>query len=95
MMLKLNDMTNSTQHQNGHTCPHCKSNKVETIAKAPYVRGFLLAYQLGSKTFIGCTSCVRKKIFKEVGLSMLLGWLSISALIINPFLIIWNLIQGL
>jgi len=87
-------MQNSTKNQTGHICPHCKTNHVETIATAPYVRGFLVAFQIGSKTIIGCTSCVKRKLFNEVGLSMLLGWLSITALIINPFLILYNLIQG-
>lgn len=87
-------MTTSTKKHTGHICPHCKQNHIETIATAPYVRGFLVAFQMGSKTLIGCTSCVKKKLFGEAGLSMLLGWLSITALIINPFLILWNLIQA-
>jgi len=65
------------------------------MATAPFVRGFVLAYQMGKKSFIGCVPCVRKRIFGEVGLSALLGWFSITALIINPFLIIYNFFQGL
>jgi len=87
-------MTHSTNNQTGHVCPHCNKNQVETIATAPYVRGLVLAYQMGSKTLIGCTPCVKKKLFGEAGKSMLLGWLSITSFIINPFLITWNLIQG-
>ena len=78
-----------------HKCPYCKINKLETTATAPYVRGFLLAYEMGSKTFIGCVSCVRKKTLGEAGLSILIGWFSITAFIINPFLIIYNFLQGL
>lgn len=77
-----------------HKCPYCDANYLETTATAPYVRGFILAYQIGSKTFIGCVSCVRKKTLGEAGLSALIGWFSITSLIINPFLIIYNLIQG-
>ncbi len=78
-----------------YPCPYCNKRKLETTATAPYVRGFLLAYQIGKKSYIGCTSCVKKKVLGEAGLSALLGWFSITALIINPFLIIYNLIQGL
>lgn len=89
-------MSQETQNQNdiGHSCPYCGDKNIETIATAPYVRGFLLAYQMGYKSFIGCVSCVRKKLFGEAGLSALVGWFSITSLIINPFLIIYNLFQG-
>lgn len=53
-----------------------------------------MAYQFGSKTFIGCVPCVRKKVFGEALLSMCIGWFSITALVINPFLIVYNLIRG-
>ena len=75
-------------------CPYCKNASLETTASAPYVRGFLVAYQIGSKAFIGCTSCVRKKVWGEAFLSMLIGWFSITALVINPFMIVYNLIRG-
>ena len=87
-------MTNSNNNRSGHICPHCNKNHIDTIATAPYVRGLIVAFQMGSKTLIGCTPCVKKKLFGEAGLSMLLGWLSITSFIINPFLILWNLIQG-
>jgi len=54
----------------------------------------LLAYQIGHKSFIGCVACVRKKVLAEAGLSALIGWFSITALLINPFLIVYNLLQG-
>lgn len=76
-----------------YPCPHCQTRKVETVATAPYIRGFLLAYQYGSKTFVGCVPCVRKKVAGEAGLSALIGWYSISAVFVNPFLILYNLIQ--
>lgn len=75
------------------SCPYCEHRKIETVATAPFVRGFVLAYQQGSRTFIGCTSCVRKRVLREAGLSSLLGWFSISAIIMNPFFIVYNLIQ--
>ncbi|MEO1448197.1 MAG: TerB family tellurite resistance protein, partial [Bacteroidota bacterium] len=77
-----------------HTCPYCHAAPIETVATAPYVRGYILAYSIGYKSYIGCVSCVRKKVLGEAGLSALVGWFSISALIVNPFLISYNLIQS-
>lgn len=87
--------TQTFQKKAKHKCPYCHVNDLETTVTAPYVRGFLLAYEMGHKTFIGCVSCVRKKTLKEAGLSTLIGWFSITSLIVNPFLILYNLIQGL
>ncbi|MEZ4886783.1 MAG: TerB family tellurite resistance protein [Chitinophagales bacterium] len=77
-----------------HKCPYCQKEKLETVATAPYVRGFLLAYQIGHNSFIGCVPCVRKKLLGEAGISALIGWFSITAFLINPFLIVYNLIQA-
>lgn len=77
-----------------YPCPYCNNSPLETTATAPYVRGFFVAYQIGTKTFIGCVSCVRKKVFGEAFLSLFIGWFSIVALVINPFLIVYNLIRG-
>lgn len=83
------------QGSGGYPCPYCNQNELETTATAPYVRGLLVAYQIGSRTFIGCVPCVRKKVLGEAGLSLLIGWFSITAVIINPFLIIYNLMHSL
>ena len=80
--------------QSGYPCPYCKEGTLETTATAPYVRGFLVAYQIGSKTFIGCVPCVRKKIFGEAFLSLFIGWFSITAIFLNPVLILYNLIRA-
>ncbi|MFO0977868.1 MAG: TerB family tellurite resistance protein [Planctomycetaceae bacterium] len=79
----------------GYPCPYCHQKSLETVATAPYVRGFIAAYQIGSKTFIGCVPCVRKKVLGEAALSLFIGWFSITALILNPFMIVYNLIRGL
>lgn len=76
-----------------YSCPYCEDRKIETATRAPYVRGFLLAYQVGVKRFIGCTTCVRGKLLKEVGISSLIGWFSITAVLLNPVFIIFNLIR--
>lgn len=78
-----------------YQCPYCKKRPLETTARAPYVRGFVLAFQLGYHNLMGCVRCVRRRILREAGLSALLGWFSITALIINPFLILYNLFQTL
>ena len=83
-----------TNQDSGYPCPYCNQCELETVATAPYVRGLLVAYQIGSKSFIGCVSCVRKKVLGEAGLSLLIGWFSITAVIINPFLILYNLVRG-
>ncbi|MFY0532566.1 TerB family tellurite resistance protein [Nannocystis pusilla] len=77
-----------------HRCPTCQERELDTLATLPYVRGFLIAYQIGTKKFIGCRSCVRKSIFKEVGLSAVVGWFSITALVINPFLLVYGVFRG-
>ena len=84
-------MNNDHARPISYSCPYCEGRKIETAATAPYVRGFVLAYQVGSKSFIGCTTCVRGKVLGEAGLSCLLGWFSITTLIINPILIVYNL----
>lgn len=72
------------------TCPRCKSSSIDTVATAPYIRGFVLAYNYGTKRFVGCNPCVRKQLAAEVGLSLLTGWFSITSLLINPMCILWN-----
>ena len=86
-------MSDHDERPISYSCPYCEGRRIETTATAPYVRGFLLAYQIGTKSFIGCAHCVRIKVLGEAGLSLLIGWFSISAFIINPFLILYNLAQ--
>ncbi len=74
-----------------YPCPYCHSNKLETKATLPYVRGFLIVFQYGYKKIIGCKSCVRKQLLKETAKSSLIGWFSPKALIANPFLIVYGL----
>lgn len=78
-----------------YPCPYCDDRPLESVATLPYVRGFLLAYQVGTKRFIGCRSCVRVQIYKEAGLSSLIGWFSITAFFLNPMFITYGLVRGL
>lgn len=77
-----------------YTCPYCNNRPLEAVATAPYVRGFVVVMLFGSKSFIGCVPCVRSRVLGEAGWSMLLGWFSPKSLIINPFLIAYNLFRG-
>ncbi|MFK7770151.1 MAG: TerB family tellurite resistance protein [Mariniblastus sp.] len=85
-------MSNSAASQ--YPCPYCNDAPLETSATAPYVRGFLVAYQIGTKSFMGCNSCVQKKMRGEAGKSLLLGWFSLVAFFLNPFMILYNLLRS-
>ena len=52
------EVTMSDAEPISYSCPYCEGRNIETAAKAPYVRGFVLAYQIGSKSYIGCARCV-------------------------------------
>jgi uncharacterized tellurite resistance protein B-like protein len=77
-----------------YTCPYCNQRPLEAVASAPYVRGLIVVMLFGTKSFIGCVPCVRSRMLGEAGWSMLLGWFSPKSLIINPFLIVYNVFRG-
>ena len=77
------------------TCPYCQERPIETVATIPYVRGLVVAYTLGAKKLIGCRRCVRRRIYREVGTSSVLGWFSLTAALINPMLITYGAVRGL
>lgn len=74
-------------------CPYCHRREVETAASAPYVKGSGLGCHIKTKSFIGCTSCVRKKILSELERAVLMGWVGPAAMVMNPLLILYNLIR--
>jgi uncharacterized tellurite resistance protein B-like protein len=74
----------------GIACPVCNEAELDTVTTAPYIRGMLLAYTFGTKRFVGCSSCVRKQLAGEVGLSLVAGWFSLTAIVVNPMCILWN-----
>lgn len=76
-------------------CPFCGENNLETVVKAPFIRGYLISNKMGFKTFIGCCSCVRSKMYMEVLQSALVGWFSYVALVTTPFTILYNLVRRL
>ena len=71
-------------------CPRCQKADVDTVASAPFIRGVIVSHALGMKHFVGCRSCVRKQLAKEVAQSLYLGWFSPIALVVNPLCILWN-----
>lgn len=77
------------------TCPYCHESEIETVATIPYVRGMVVAYTLGVKKFLGCRRCVRRSIYKEVGVSSLVGWFSVTAAVLNPLMITYGAVRGL
>jgi tellurite resistance protein/uncharacterized membrane protein YhdT len=78
------DMDNPYQD---YSCPYCRQRSIETVATAHYVRGFVLAYQIGWKKFPACVGCARAQLLKEAGLSALIGWFSITCIFLNPLFI--------
>ncbi|MCA9682350.1 MAG: TerB family tellurite resistance protein [Myxococcales bacterium] len=78
-----------------HVCPYCHERNLETVATVPYVRGMLVAYSVGVKKFMGCRRCVRRSIYKEVGVSSLVGWFSVTAAVLNPVMITYGAVRGL
>jgi uncharacterized tellurite resistance protein B-like protein len=77
------------------TCSYCNSRQIETVATVPYVRGRLVRHTLGVKKFLGCRICVRRSIYREVGISSLVGWFSVTAVVLNPIMITYGAVRGL
>jgi len=75
-------------------CPICQRRSVEATATVVWIRGFVLAHRISRRIVIGCVPCARRQLLTEAGRSALIGWFSISALIANPFLILYNLIRA-
>ncbi|WP_052556501.1 TerB family tellurite resistance protein [Enhygromyxa salina] len=76
-------------------CPYCHDRDIETVATIPYVRGRVVAHTLGVRKFMGCRRCVRRAIYKEVGVSSLIGWFSVTAVVLNPMMITYGAVRGL
>lgn len=75
-------------------CPFCGERPVEQAAKAARVSGFLIAYSIKRKTVIGCATCTRKELLKAAAGTMLTGWWSITSAILNPFVLLYDLLRA-
>ena len=85
----------ATQGEIDYPCPYCNRRNLQTRANVPYVRGMVIAYMMGAKRIVGCVQCVRAEIYKQQGLSLLVGWFSPVALVANPLFITYGLIRGI
>lgn len=78
-----------------HLCSYCNVRAIETVARVPFVRGRLFGRTLGVKKFMGCSRCVRRSIYREVGVSSVVGWWSVRAALLNPMMITYGAVRGL
>jgi uncharacterized tellurite resistance protein B-like protein len=78
-----------------HLCSYCNVRTIETVARVPFVRGRLFGRTLGVKKFMGCSRCVRRSIYKEVGVSSVVGWWSVRAALLNPVMLTYGAVRGL
>jgi uncharacterized tellurite resistance protein B-like protein len=78
-----------------HLCTYCNVRTIETVATVPFVRGRLFGRTLGVKKFMGCSRCVRRSIYKEVGVSSVVGWWSVRAALLNPLMLTYGIARGL
>ncbi len=85
----------ATQGEIDYPCPYCNRRNLQTRANVPFVRGMLIAYSVGAKRLVGCVPCVRSEIYKQQGLSLLIGWFSPVALVLNPLFISYGVMRGL
>jgi len=51
-------------------CPMCHGRPCEAVAQFPIIRGFLLWFQKGQATVVGCVPCVRRELILEVPRSL-------------------------
>lgn len=76
-------------------CPHCVERPIEETATARKATGFLVAYRIRTEQYVGCHSCVRRKMWAAAGKTAITGWFSIACILMNPVFILWNLGRGL
>jgi hypothetical protein len=78
-----------------YPCSYCEKRVVAAVARIPFVRGTLLWVRFGDKLFLGCVGCVRGQIFQQAGISMLIGWFSPTAVLMNPIMILYSILCAL
>lgn len=76
-------------------CSHCVERPIEETATARKATGFLLAYRIRTEQYVGCHTCVRRKMWASAGKTAITGWFSITCILLNPVFILWNLGRGL
>jgi hypothetical protein len=81
--------------QTGVACPHCSTNQIETLRKVWFLYGFLIFARYGSKTLVGCESCVKSAVWKNFGICAVGGWWCFPWGLGTPVVLIQNLTAGL
>lgn len=75
-------------------CPFCGERPIQQAATAARVSGFLIAYSIKRKTVIGCGTCTRNELLKAAAGTMLTGWWSITSAILNPFVLLYDVVRA-
>jgi uncharacterized tellurite resistance protein B-like protein len=76
-------------------CQHCGERPVEEVAKGYRVTGLLLAYRITTVRSLGCHRCNRRELWRLAGKNLLIGWWSITSILINPFATLYNVGRSL
>ena len=74
-------------------CPYCDDSPVSDVRNAWFIQGFLILARYGSRTYVGCASCTRKKVLGSMVLSGLLGWWCFPWGLGTPFVLLQNLVS--
>ena len=75
-------------------CPHCHSGQIETTRKVWFLYGFLIFARYGSKTIIGCETCVKQAVWKNFTMCLLGGWWCFPWGLGTPIVLLQNLASG-
>ncbi|WP_164471707.1 tellurite resistance TerB family protein [Halosimplex salinum] len=76
-------------------CPYCGTRPIEETADATVVTGYLLAYKIESERHLACHACLRDQLWGSAKRTALTGWFSITCILMNPFVIAYDLGRGL
>ena len=74
-------------------CPHCESDLIEDARELFFVQGLLVAIRYGSRRYIGCTRCVRRKVIGNIIEVSLSGWWSLWGVLVTPLVLLQNIFR--
>lgn len=95
LFVKRATMTEPLSENSSLLCPVCAEKPIDTAALMLWGSGLIVTYRFLHRRLVGCNSCVRRQLRQRAAHSALVGWLSLPALLINPFLVLYNLFRGL
>ena len=73
-------------------CPHCERDLIEDARELWFVQGLLVVTRYGSRRYIGCTRCVRRKVIANLLEVAVMGWWSVYGVLATPFVVLQNLV---